>query len=269
MTEQARINNDNDKIPLTENGKNPITDTFGLEISGNDTLTLSTGTYLLSSIKVSGNAKLKCSGQIVILTTGAISITGDGKVNSEHTAIALSLFCNTEEEVKISGNGNLTGIVYAPKSKFDISGNGMLSGNVFVKEASLSGNTIIKPSTTTTGSGYGSMALKPSLALDPTFKLGEVYAFPNPAKGGYRPTIHIECGIADSVEIRIYNIAGELVHQTELSGDTYQVLSNKYYYYEYPWDISNIASGVYIYLIKAEKQGEQPIKVLKKCAVIK
>jgi len=37
---------------------------------------------------------------------------------------------------------------------------------------------------------------KPSGA-DPTFKLGDVYAFPNPATAGHNPNIHAEFGIAD------------------------------------------------------------------------
>ncbi|OGS46244.1 MAG: hypothetical protein A2539_02635 [Elusimicrobia bacterium RIFOXYD2_FULL_34_15] len=41
------------------------------------------------------------------------------------------------------------------------------------------------------------------------------------------------------------------------------------YAYEYTWDISNKASGVYIYLVRAHKAGEKTIKVLKKIALIK
>jgi len=102
---------------------------------------------------------------------------------------------------------------------------------------------------------------------DPTFKLGEVYSFPNPAKRGKWPTIHFESGIADRVEINIYDIAGELVHSSEIT-DKPEVINNKYAY-EYGWNVSNIASGVYIYLIRAKKSGEKEIKVVKKLAVVK
>jgi ligand-binding sensor domain-containing protein len=102
---------------------------------------------------------------------------------------------------------------------------------------------------------------------DPTFKLGEVYSFPNPAKRGKWPTIHFESGIADRVEINIYDIAGELIHSLEIT-DKPEVINNKYAY-EYGWNVSNIASGVYIYLIRAKKSGEKEIKVVKKLAVVK
>ena len=108
---------------------------------------------------------------------------------------------------------------------------------------------------------------KDALGPDPAFKLGEVYSFPNPAKRGKCPTIHFESGIADRVEINIYDIAGELVHSSEIT-DKPEII-NGMYAYEYRWNISNVASGVYIYLIRAKKSGEKEIKVVKKLAVIK
>jgi len=102
---------------------------------------------------------------------------------------------------------------------------------------------------------------------DPTFKLGEVYSFPNPAKRGKCPTIHIESGIADRVEINIYDIAGELVHSSEIT-DKPEIINGKYAY-EYRWNVSNVASGVYIYLIRARKSGEKEIKVVKRLAIVK
>jgi len=99
------------------------------------------------------------------------------------------------------------------------------------------------------------------------FVLGEYYSFPNPAKYGKNPTIHFECGIADKVEIRIYDISGELVHSVTVNGEPLTV--NGRYAYEYTWDISDVASGVYIYCIQAKKSGYPEIKVKKKLAVIK
>jgi len=102
---------------------------------------------------------------------------------------------------------------------------------------------------------------------DPTFKLGEVYSFPNPAKRGKCPTIHIESGIADRVEINIYDIAGDLVHSSEIT-DKLEIINGKYAY-EYRWNVSNVPSGVYIYLIRAKKSGKKEINVVKKLAIVK
>lgn len=104
------------------------------------------------------------------------------------------------------------------------------------------------------------------------FVLGEYYSFPNPVKYGNPPaggpTIHFECGLADKLEIKIYDIAGELVKSEQLAGSNWQIVDGKYCY-EFNWDISNVASGVYIYCIEARKSGYPEIKVRKKLAVIK
>lgn len=117
------------------------------------------------------------------------------------------------------------------------------------------------------------------------FRLREYYVFPNPAKRGEAPTIHLECGWADKVEIRIYNVAAELVHSVTLDGQQKKADGGYLWYewcldpnlketkwewaYEYPWDISHIASGVYIAHIRASKAGYPDIKVLYKFSVIK
>ncbi|MFA5140503.1 MAG: LamG-like jellyroll fold domain-containing protein [Elusimicrobiota bacterium] len=102
-------------------------------------------------------------------------------------------------------------------------------------------------------------------AADSAFVLREVFAFPNPAVGGAKPTIHVEVGIADQVTIRIYDIAGQPVHQTTLHGAP--GLVNGQYAYEYTWD-GRIASGVYLYAVDAEKAG-QHIRKVGKLAVVR
>ena len=56
------------------------------------------------------------------------------------------------------------------------------------------------PSTVKTA-GVSSIA---PLAADSSFKLGEVYCYPNPAKKT-NPTFHIEAGMADKVELKVYD----------------------------------------------------------------
>jgi len=103
---------------------------------------------------------------------------------------------------------------------------------------------------------------------DATFKSGEVYSYPNPAKNGKTSKIHIECGIADKVDFDIYDTAGQMIHSTEMIGMPNVIWENKYAY-EYAWDISNIASGVYVYIVKALKEGEKEIKAIGKIGIIK
>lgn len=119
----------------------------------------------------------------------------------------------------------------------------------------------------TSSAGVSAQGLIPQ--ANPAFKLGDVYCFPNPAKR-QTPTFHIELGIADKVDLSIYDLSGDLVHKTSLSG-TPQVIDDgqgPQYAYEYTWNISDIGSGVYIYAIRARK-GKQNIRSVGKCAVIK
>jgi hypothetical protein len=109
----------------------------------------------------------------------------------------------------------------------------------------------------------------PSAGPDPAFRLGEVYVFPNPALRGAAPTFHFECGVADSVNIKIYTTSGRFAHETTLAGmpaalDDGNGLS---YAYEYAWR-DHIPSGVYYYLIEAAKAG-QKIKKTGKFAVVR
>ncbi|OGR65840.1 MAG: hypothetical protein A2X31_00640, partial [Elusimicrobia bacterium GWB2_63_22] len=101
------------------------------------------------------------------------------------------------------------------------------------------------------------------------FRLGEVYVYPNPAKNGQAPTIHLECGLADSVNIKIYTVSGREAHEHTITSapavlDDGNGLS---YAYEYTWN-SHIPSGVYYYFIEAERAGKK-IKKTGKFAVVR
>ena len=108
---------------------------------------------------------------------------------------------------------------------------------------------------------------QPSVFVDPAFRLEETYVFPNPATGEKRSRFHIECGIADSIELRIYNVTGDLIHEARFP-DRPMIINNKYAY-EYSWDSSDVASGVYVYTAAAKKSGEKDLKVTKKLAIVK
>lgn len=101
------------------------------------------------------------------------------------------------------------------------------------------------------------------------FTLGEVYVYPNPAKGGQVPTFHIETGIADSVKINVYAVSGDLVHSYTATGTPATVDDGQgtQYAYEYAWR-GHIASGVYYYAIEAQKDGKK-LKRTGKFAVIR
>jgi hypothetical protein len=101
------------------------------------------------------------------------------------------------------------------------------------------------------------------------FRLGEVYCYPNPAKRT-NPTFHIETGLADKVELKLYDVSGDLVHETTLSGAPRLIDDGQgpQYAYEYQWDVRNAGSGVYIFSVTS-RQGDKTLKKTGRCAVIK
>ena len=114
--------------------------------------------------------------------------------------------------------------------------------------------------------GYSPSMMRPGLtpsALE--FKLGEVYVYPDPAKGGKVPTFHIEVGTADSVKLKVFTVAGQLAHETTLTGSPQAV--GAVYAYEYAWT-GRIASGVYYYTVEADRSGKK-LKAKGKFAVVR
>lgn len=111
----------------------------------------------------------------------------------------------------------------------------------------------------------------PSAAVGPSaeFKLREVYVFPNPAKRGKVPVFHIEVGIADTVKITVYTVAGEEAHRYTLAGTPAVIEDGNGtdYAYEYAWQ-GHIPSGVYYYVVEAEKAGRK-LRKTGKFAVIR
>ncbi|MBI4249320.1 MAG: hypothetical protein HY611_07440 [Elusimicrobia bacterium] len=79
--------------------------------------------------------------------------------------------------------------------------------------------------------------------------------------------MHIEAGLADEIQIRIYDVSAQLVHEALLTGAP-SVINDKYAY-EYAWDVSGVGSGVYYYAVTAQKAGEPDLTAAGKCAVIK
>jgi len=263
---QVSQNNDNSNIPKTQKGKTALVNGV-LTLSGQDSLTITTGTYYLAGINLSGQTKLYLNGVVRIFCTGKIQVSGQSEVRySGVNPYNLIIYCNTTEPITISGQGEMKGIIYAPGSDISVSGQGITLSNVFGKTVSVDGQGKVIGVTYSQPPMLAASMIKPASPVS-DFILGEVYSFPNPAKRGKYPTIHIEVGLADILEVRIYNVAGELVYSTEISGSNYKTINGKYAY-EYNWDISNIASGVYIYLVRAKKDS-QTIKTMKKLAIIK
>jgi hypothetical protein len=103
------------------------------------------------------------------------------------------------------------------------------------------------------------------------FGLIDVYAFPNPARGGHAVTVRTQVGLADQVDVNIYDVTGRQVNSgSVLSPNILDDNNGKgpQYTFDYPWDTSGTGSGVYIYSVTAKKAGAGPIRKQGKVGVI-
>jgi hypothetical protein len=272
------LNNNNSLIPKTQKGQTALTADNMLVMNGQDSLALPQGTYFFKGISLAGGSVVTITGNVNIFCSGDLNITANSNMNLAGNPFNLALFMDTGA-MSVNGGSELDGTAYVPFSSIQINGNSKGVGSFFGSDGDVGGSSgldttfLTKPNSnvpvSTAPSSGGKAALgfnSNTIGPSPDFILGEVYFFPNPAVSK-NPTIHMECGIADSVEMRIYDVAGDLVHETRIE-QAPQVINNKYAY-EYAWDSSGIASGVYIYVVVAKKSGETDIRVMKKLAVVR
>ena len=98
------------------------------------------------------------------------------------------------------------------------------------------------------------------------FYLREAYAFPNPVRGVSAVTLRIQPGLADSIEVRVYDLAGQKIHSS--SDFRFGVVGGENTY-DHAWNVSGVGSGVYNFVIRARKAGQTDIVKTGKIGVIK
>lgn len=111
------------------------------------------------------------------------------------------------------------------------------------------------------------------LAADPSFGLKAAYAFPNPVRGQNFVTIRLQPGLADSIELRVYDLSGRKIHESSAfsargafdDGNA----NGAQFTYDHVWDVSGVGSGVYTYVVVAKKAGAADIRKTGKIGVIK
>lgn len=124
--------------------------TGSVVVSGNNTKRIPPGDYRVSKFTTSGGGKIEIlpgvTTPIRIFVEGnvsgsdAISISGNGVVNGTNIPSMLQFWYNGSKNVKLSGNGNLHGVVYAPNSTVRVSGNGSYFGAITANAVNNSGN---------------------------------------------------------------------------------------------------------------------------------
>ncbi|MBI3553018.1 MAG: hypothetical protein HY077_10930, partial [Elusimicrobia bacterium] len=103
------------------------------------------------------------------------------------------------------------------------------------------------------------------------FHFVDLYAFPNPVRGHRVVTIRVQVGLADEVDVSVYDVSGKIVHQGTFGAP--QIVDDgngkgPQYSYDYSWDAGSVGSGVYVFAVTAKKGGVSPIRKVGKVGVI-
>ncbi len=114
-----------------------------LTVAGNSTRTLTTGCYWFSSISITGNGQviIPNNAAVTIYVSGNIDIGGNGIANNSKLPPNLVIYgTQATSIVKIHGNGDFYGAVYAPDADLSVYGNGAVFGSLTGKTAKINGN---------------------------------------------------------------------------------------------------------------------------------
>lgn len=159
---------------FTANLEDVTAPTSGTTISAiNSTTSISGGTWRIPSITLNGTKQLNIAGNVTIIITATagtagISVTGNGGINLAAGA-TLKIYSEADvnisgngllnlnsqpqsfqlwgtstssvpQDIKIAGNGTLSGLCYAPNSSLTINGNGDVCGSFVAGTISVTGN---------------------------------------------------------------------------------------------------------------------------------
>jgi hypothetical protein len=115
-----------------------------LRLNGNETRTLTPGTYWFTSVRISGNATLIIQPNVQMYVTGDIDMTG-GSTNNPGPATAFEIFKVGNGQVDLGGGSLLKAHVYAPEAAVRVHGTGGfgLQGWVVGRTLRIDGNSVI------------------------------------------------------------------------------------------------------------------------------
>ncbi len=99
----------------------------------------------------SGGINIGTGGTLIVYTAGDIGIAGNGVLNGGSTAVTANQPANFQiwgtktsgtQNISISGNGALSGVVYAPQGSIKINGNGDVLGSIVGNDITVVGNAL-------------------------------------------------------------------------------------------------------------------------------
>jgi hypothetical protein len=122
-------------------------------LSGNATVYLKAGTYIMNSLTISGNTRLQVDpssgGPVKIILAGegsvtnVLDVTGNGIGNTTWDPTLLRFEYAGTKVMEFDGNGDTAALIYAPNAQGQFWGNADFFGSVIMNNMDFGGNTRI------------------------------------------------------------------------------------------------------------------------------
>jgi hypothetical protein len=130
--------------PTAPANATPVT----LALASNDTVTLTTGAYVTSTISISDNARLcidSSQGPVDVYVNGSgsstgITIGGNGIAHSGRP-VNFRIWYAGSGNVQIGGSNSVVGTIYAPNAPVKLNGSGDVYGGIIGSTLTISGST--------------------------------------------------------------------------------------------------------------------------------
>lgn len=152
----AELDNDNDRIPCVEQGNkcvSPVSD-GALELNSTESVTLPTGEYYFTSIRINGQAQLHIDGEVVIYLAGEATLNGGSSTNP--SSDSLTIVSSSDADIELNGNADSQMAIYAPFAAVRFSGTQGFHGTALGRELHISGTADLAPSGELTAIDTGS-----------------------------------------------------------------------------------------------------------------
>jgi len=260
ITARVSMANDNNSIPLSKMGHEVLNARSEFRLTHGDSITLSSGTYFFTDMEICPAASVRLEGKVNILCTGAVKLFNNASLNADGHAASLIIFIDRNHKVNfdricVAAHSRMNAMVYAPYSDVEIIERGIACGSYFCRNAKVFAMSSVLLPVINEATGESG------------FTGGKVYVYPNPSGGKTAPTFYVEAGIADRLEISVYNLEGDMVHHGEISGRPRQ--KSGILYYEYRWETGETAAGTYIAIIESYMHGKITFRAMAKLAIAK
>lgn len=135
--------NDNASIGLTSRGRDPFNGSpWDLYVTGNDSLTLSGGTYFLTSAMLDGQATITITGPTEIYVDGPAYFTGGGLINATGDPHNLIIH-SSGNDLTFTGGSDFYGAIIAPESTVYFTGGMVAYGTIIADYLDTDGSATI------------------------------------------------------------------------------------------------------------------------------